>query len=343
MLSRIFRALRLGGVLTSPQAAPSGLQMTPPSHAGTENPRKPGSPDFILIITQGYTVQYICTKRGVLKLVCCISNIQWRDNCAPWRNTCVLWRDTCILWRDTCVLWRDTYELCGDTCVLWRVTCVLWRDTCVLWRDTCVLWRVTYVFWSDVCVLWRDTCVLWSTTCVFWSNNVYSEAMCIYSEGFHVYSEVRCVCSLEYYMCTLKWYMCTLKGIHVYSGVLHVYSEGLHEHFEGILILHKNSHLVEHSTICVIQCNVTFRRILMFTFTLQDFIILCVKKSISVLWMWWWYVTISLTTHQFHKLNQSLIFIKVPPKHACIRESKLQEMFVTAPYYFIQSFLEPCH
>ena len=50
MLSWIFRALRLGGVLTSPQAAPSGLQMTPPSHPGTENPRKPGSPDFILIV-----------------------------------------------------------------------------------------------------------------------------------------------------------------------------------------------------------------------------------------------------------------------------------------------------
>ena len=50
MLSWIFRALRLGGVLTSPQAAPSGLQMTPPSHSGTENPRKPGSPDFILIL-----------------------------------------------------------------------------------------------------------------------------------------------------------------------------------------------------------------------------------------------------------------------------------------------------
>ena len=31
MLSWIFRALRLGGVLTSPQAMPSGLQMTPPS------------------------------------------------------------------------------------------------------------------------------------------------------------------------------------------------------------------------------------------------------------------------------------------------------------------------
>ena len=49
MLSFIFRALRLGGVLTSPQAAPSGLQMTPPSHRGMESPRKPGSPDFILI------------------------------------------------------------------------------------------------------------------------------------------------------------------------------------------------------------------------------------------------------------------------------------------------------
>ena len=49
MLSWIFRALRLGGVLTSPQATPSGLQMTPPSLPGTENPRKHGSPDFILI------------------------------------------------------------------------------------------------------------------------------------------------------------------------------------------------------------------------------------------------------------------------------------------------------
>ena len=49
MLSWIFRALRLGGVLTSPQAAPSGLQMTPPSHLGSGNPRKSGSPDFILI------------------------------------------------------------------------------------------------------------------------------------------------------------------------------------------------------------------------------------------------------------------------------------------------------
>ena len=44
-----FRALRLGGVLTSPQAAPSGLQMTPPSLPGMENPGMPGSPDFILI------------------------------------------------------------------------------------------------------------------------------------------------------------------------------------------------------------------------------------------------------------------------------------------------------
>ena len=49
MLSWIFRALRLGGVLTSPEAVPSGLQMTPPSLPGTENPGKPGSPDFILI------------------------------------------------------------------------------------------------------------------------------------------------------------------------------------------------------------------------------------------------------------------------------------------------------
>ena len=36
---------KLGGVLTSPQAAPSGLQMTP----GTEKSGMPGSPDFILI------------------------------------------------------------------------------------------------------------------------------------------------------------------------------------------------------------------------------------------------------------------------------------------------------
>ena len=45
-----FRALRLGGVLTSPQATPSGLQMTPPSLPGTENSGKHGSPDFILIL-----------------------------------------------------------------------------------------------------------------------------------------------------------------------------------------------------------------------------------------------------------------------------------------------------
>ena len=32
------------------QAAPSGLQMTPPSLPDTENPGMPGSPDFILII-----------------------------------------------------------------------------------------------------------------------------------------------------------------------------------------------------------------------------------------------------------------------------------------------------
>ena len=50
MLSCYFRALRLGGVLTSPQATPSGLQMTPPSLPGTENPGKHGSPDYILIM-----------------------------------------------------------------------------------------------------------------------------------------------------------------------------------------------------------------------------------------------------------------------------------------------------
>ena len=47
MLSCYFSTLGLGGVLTSPQAAPSGLQMTPPSLPGTENPGKPGSPDFL--------------------------------------------------------------------------------------------------------------------------------------------------------------------------------------------------------------------------------------------------------------------------------------------------------
>ena len=50
MLSCYFRALRLGGVLTSPQAVPSGLHMTPPSLPGTETPGKPGSLDFILIV-----------------------------------------------------------------------------------------------------------------------------------------------------------------------------------------------------------------------------------------------------------------------------------------------------
>ena len=50
MLSWILRALRLRGVLTSPQAMPSGLQMTPPNLPGTENPRKPGSSDFVLIV-----------------------------------------------------------------------------------------------------------------------------------------------------------------------------------------------------------------------------------------------------------------------------------------------------
>ena len=68
------RDIRLGGVLTSPQAAPSGLQMTPPSHPGTENPRKPGSPDFILIVMLGsqpkpanqldYRLYYLLGKGG---------------------------------------------------------------------------------------------------------------------------------------------------------------------------------------------------------------------------------------------------------------------------------------
>ena len=37
-------------VRSNTQAAPSGLQMTPPSLPGTENPGMPGSPDFILIM-----------------------------------------------------------------------------------------------------------------------------------------------------------------------------------------------------------------------------------------------------------------------------------------------------
>ena len=41
--------LRLWGVLTSPKAQPSGLQMTPPSIWGMEKTGMPGSPDFIRI------------------------------------------------------------------------------------------------------------------------------------------------------------------------------------------------------------------------------------------------------------------------------------------------------
>ena len=71
MLSWIFRALRLGGVLTSPRATPSGLQMTPPSLPGTENPGKHGSLDFILILQvicitrlglDAYTITLTCTN-----------------------------------------------------------------------------------------------------------------------------------------------------------------------------------------------------------------------------------------------------------------------------------------
>ena len=57
-LNCYFRALRLGGVLRSPQATPSGLQMTPPSLPGTENPGKHSSPDFILI--------FICVARCIV-------------------------------------------------------------------------------------------------------------------------------------------------------------------------------------------------------------------------------------------------------------------------------------
>ena len=67
MLSWIFRALRLGGVLTSPQAAPSGLQMTPPSHLGTENPRKPSSPDFILIVLADFQMNLPIPLTGVFR------------------------------------------------------------------------------------------------------------------------------------------------------------------------------------------------------------------------------------------------------------------------------------
>ena len=75
MLSWIFCALRLGGVLTSPQAAPSGLQMTPPSHSGMENPRKPGSPDFILIIFLEHLigVSHAVDTRAELTRVLCHS------------------------------------------------------------------------------------------------------------------------------------------------------------------------------------------------------------------------------------------------------------------------------
>ena len=54
MHSCYFCALRLGGVLTIPQDAPSGLQMTPPSLPGMENPGIPGSPDFILILQDAF-------------------------------------------------------------------------------------------------------------------------------------------------------------------------------------------------------------------------------------------------------------------------------------------------
>ena len=70
MLSCYFRALRLGGVLTSRQATPSGLQMTPPSLPGTENPGKHSSPDFILIIIVLYHNVLIATYRT------CTSKIQ---------------------------------------------------------------------------------------------------------------------------------------------------------------------------------------------------------------------------------------------------------------------------
>ena len=63
MHSWFFRALRLGGVLTSPQTAPSGLQMTPPSVPGTEKPGMPCSPDFFL-----YPILALMTNLGNLRV-----------------------------------------------------------------------------------------------------------------------------------------------------------------------------------------------------------------------------------------------------------------------------------
>ena len=85
MLSCYFRALRLGGVLTSPQATPSGLQMTPPSLPGTENPGKQGSPDFILIGTHGYAFRcgiydlHQCMEDGY-EVDCPGLNDRWLEN-----------------------------------------------------------------------------------------------------------------------------------------------------------------------------------------------------------------------------------------------------------------------
>ena len=78
MLSCYFRALRLGGVLTSPQAAPSGLQMTPPSLKGTENPGKPGSPDFILILKYDLGQMYYAHQ---------VQLNQGPNSCPPYHNS----------------------------------------------------------------------------------------------------------------------------------------------------------------------------------------------------------------------------------------------------------------
>ena len=95
MLSCYFRPLRLGGVLTSPQAAPSGLQMTPPSLLGTENPGKHGSPDFILIITwcfHAHHTSFIVAKAFIKMLV-------WPTSVLPCLAHIVCFNSVVVTWR----------------------------------------------------------------------------------------------------------------------------------------------------------------------------------------------------------------------------------------------------
>ena len=88
MLSCYFRALRLGGVLTSPQAAPSGLQMTPPSLPGMENPGKPGSPDFILIVKltqiKRHSWNHTCQMRWRAAPLIRARLYQWKHALGEW-------------------------------------------------------------------------------------------------------------------------------------------------------------------------------------------------------------------------------------------------------------------